>query len=151
MKDSRGNSVNVHSIGFDNEGWGALSNQIKWKCGNLTNYEEYTVEIKNVVFNGSSKDYTYKFTLGDGPAGAVPNATLIEPLNNAQNVAFWVGGRLLGNNYERFDNERMVEPPIWLPEGTPVRALNCNACYACQGQCSFPYRYLSVIEFNIIP
>jgi uncharacterized protein YkwD len=86
MKDSRGNSVNVHSIGFDNEGWGALSNQIKWKCGNLTNYEEYTVEIKNVVFNGSSKDYTYKFTLGDGPAGAVPNATLIEPLNNAQNV-----------------------------------------------------------------
>jgi hypothetical protein len=72
--------------------------------------------------------------------------------NNGQNAAFGVGGRLVGNNYERFQNEGMVLPPIWLPAGTPVTASNCSSCYACQGNlCSFPYRYLSIIEFNVIP
>ncbi len=87
MKDSKGNAVGVNSIGFDNQGWGALSNQIKWKCDNLNLYEEYTVEIKGVGVNGSNKDYTYTFILGDGPAGDITTPVLIMPENNAQNVA----------------------------------------------------------------
>lgn len=87
MKDSKGNNIGVNSIGSDNEGWGGLPNQIKWKCGNLINFEEYTVEIKGVKFGGQTKDYSYKFTLGNGPTGNIPKPQIIKPDNNASEIA----------------------------------------------------------------
>jgi len=87
MKDSKGTNIGVNSIGSDNEGWGGLSNMIKWKCGNLINNEEYTVEIKGVKFDGKTKDYTYTFTLGNGPSGNIAKPKLIKPDNNAKDLA----------------------------------------------------------------
>lgn len=72
--------------------------------------------------------------------------------NNGQNVAFHSGGRLEGTQYRRWETEGAAQPPIWLPAGTPLTAMNCTDCYACNSAtCSFPYRYLSIIEFNVIP
>ena len=86
VKDASGNSIGVNSISFDNEGWGALTNMIKWKCSTLKNYETYTVEIKNVKFNGNFKNYTYTFVLGDGPVGDITTPSLLIPENQATNV-----------------------------------------------------------------
>lgn len=86
MKDSKGNIIGVNSIESDNSGGGALTNMIKWKCSDLNYYETYSVEIKNVKFNGASKNYSYTFILGDGPGGNVVMPTLLTPAQNATNV-----------------------------------------------------------------
>jgi len=97
MKDSKGTNIGVNSIGSDNDGWGGLPNMIRWKCGNLVNYEEYTVDIKGVKFGGQTKDYSYKFTLGNGPTGNIPKPLLIKPDNNAIDIA-------LNNKFEWQEN-----------------------------------------------
>lgn len=86
VKDSKGNQVGVNSISSDNQGWGGLTNMIKWKCSTLNYYETYTVEIKNVKFNGNFKDYTYNFTLGDGPTGELITPSLLAPLDEAEDI-----------------------------------------------------------------
>jgi hypothetical protein len=128
-------------------------------CFSLPMLAQGTLQFNQVLFLESSAANTV--LLGTVPAGkvwkiehvgGVPMSCYCNfSFNNSQNTAFGVGGRLVGNNYERFQNEGMVLPPIWLPAGTPVTALNCGTCYGCQGQCSNPYRYLSIIEFNVIP
>lgn len=97
MKDSKGTNIGVNSIGSDNDGWGGLPNMIRWKCGNLVNYEEYTVDIKGVKFGGQTKDYSYKFTLGNGPTDNIPKPLLIKPDNNAIDIA-------LNNKFEWQEN-----------------------------------------------
>lgn len=86
VKDSKGNQVGVNSISYDNEGWGGLPNMIKWKCSTLNYYETYSVEIKNVKFNGNFKDYSYTFILGDGPTGDIITPSLINPSSNASDI-----------------------------------------------------------------
>lgn len=83
MFDENNNQVSISDIGSDNSGGGALINQLKWRTSPLNNYVEYTVEIKNVKVGGNNKDFTYTFTLGDGPGKSLPIPKLQTPENNA--------------------------------------------------------------------
>ncbi len=118
-----------------------------------------TLQFNQVLLLQTSQSGTV--LLGTVPAGKVWKIEAVGGVpmscfcgfsfDNGQNTAFHSGGRLEGTQYRRWETEGMAQPPIWLPAGTPLTAMNCNTCYGCSGQCSFPYRYLSVIEFNVIP
>jgi len=118
-----------------------------------------TLQFNQVLFLQSSAANTV--LLGTVPAGkvwkiehvgGVPTTCYCNFSFNGQNIAFGVGGMQVGNTLERFQNEGMVLPPIWLPAGTPITAFNCGNCFMCQNwSCTNPYRYLSIIEFNVIP
>lgn len=63
MTDENGKTVNVHSIGNDNEGWGSFPNNISWKADGLVDEVQYNVSVNNVLVNGSPKNYSYWFKL----------------------------------------------------------------------------------------
>lgn len=63
MKDESGNSVSVHSVKNDNEGWGSFPNNLSWKADGLADNVKYTVTIRNVNVGGTMKDFTYWFEL----------------------------------------------------------------------------------------
>ncbi|MFA5512726.1 MAG: T9SS type A sorting domain-containing protein [Candidatus Kapaibacterium sp.] len=87
MKDESGKVMNVHSLGNDNEGWGSFPNNISWKVEGLADNIKYTVNVKNVIVNGTSKDFTYWFELTDVNHNQPPSApTLQVPENFAQSV-----------------------------------------------------------------
>ena len=80
-------SLNVHSIDYDTQGWGSLTNQIKWKVDGLQNKVEYTVRISNVDVNGTNKDYEYTFNLG-GTDIEKPDAPLLtSPANESSDLS----------------------------------------------------------------
>ena len=82
MTDDTGKKLNVHSIKNDNEGWGSFPNNLSWKADGLVDNVRYTVNIKNVIVNGSAKDYTYWFNLTDlNHTQPPPTPTLQVPLN----------------------------------------------------------------------
>lgn len=82
-----GANVPVSEVCFDNEGWGSLPNALKWKAAGLQDEVKYTVEIKNVRYEGSSKDYTYWFKLTSNTTGVAPGpTTLTNPADNATGV-----------------------------------------------------------------
>lgn len=88
MKDEKGNTVNVHSILNDNEGWGSFPNNLSWKADGLADEVKYTVTIRNVNVNGSNKDFTYWFKLTDLNHTQPPTAPeLLTPTNLAKGVA----------------------------------------------------------------
>jgi hypothetical protein len=87
MKTESGSNVNVNSVKHDNEGWGSFPNNISWKAEGLTNEVRYNVEIKGVVVNGQTKNYSYWFKLTDKNQTSPPQTpTLQLPANLALNV-----------------------------------------------------------------
>ncbi len=85
-------SLNTHSFGKSNN-WGSVGNCLRWKTDNLQDEVKYTVNIKGLVVNGESKDYTYWFKITSTGSVDVPKApVLTKPANNATgqkyNVSF---------------------------------------------------------------
>jgi hypothetical protein len=71
--------------------------------------------------------------------------------SSTANSAFSIGWLLEGNEWRRWEKEQETSSTIWLPAGTPVSTTCSNCCgsgYTCP---STVYRYLSIIEFNVIP
>jgi hypothetical protein len=71
--------------------------------------------------------------------------------SSSANSAFSIGWLLEGNEWRRWEKESETTSTIWLPAGTPVSTTCSNCCgssYTCP---STVYRYLSIIEFNVIP
>jgi hypothetical protein len=58
--------------------------------------------------------------------------------NGGTDAAFRVGGV---NNYNTGYTQVNSHTNIWLPAGTPVHAIGCSSTY----------RWLSIIEFNVVP
>jgi len=86
MKDENDNSLQVHSIRHDNEGWGSLPNNLSWKATGLQNNIRYEVSINNVNVNGVIRSYNYWFKLTDLDDTNPPNAPQLSiPANNAVN------------------------------------------------------------------
>lgn len=87
-----GQPMNVHSIIWDFEGWGAVQNNIRWKVDNMQNEVKYIVNIKNIVVNGSNKDYQYWFKLTNNVFNQKPATPLLSsPANNAVNMSLNLG------------------------------------------------------------
>lgn len=85
-------SLNTHSYGKSNN-WGSVGNCLRWKTDNLQEEIKYTVNIKGLVVNGESKDYTYWFKITSTGSVDLPKApVLTKPTNNATgqkyNVSF---------------------------------------------------------------
>jgi uncharacterized protein YkwD len=82
-----GTPLNVNSIIYDFEGWGAVQNNLRWKVDGLQDEVKYIVDIKNIVVNGQNKEYNYWFKLTDNIYNQKPNTPLLSyPQDNAQNV-----------------------------------------------------------------
>lgn len=62
ISDESGISVYIRSIGFDNLFYG-IPNILKWKADTIAENKLYTVRIQNVIVNGESVNYEYKFRL----------------------------------------------------------------------------------------
>jgi hypothetical protein len=87
MTDESGNKINVHSVLNDNEGWGSFPNNLSWKADGLTDEVKYNVSIKNVLVNGTNKNYAYWFKLTNLNHTQPPTApTLVTPGNLATGV-----------------------------------------------------------------
>ncbi|MBX3042467.1 MAG: T9SS type A sorting domain-containing protein [Candidatus Kapabacteria bacterium] len=87
MTDENGNTVNVHSVKNDNEGWGSYPNNLSWKADGLVDNVRYNVSIKNVSVNGSPRDYSYWFKLTNINHTQPPTAPTLEvPANLATGV-----------------------------------------------------------------
>lgn len=87
MKTESGANVNVNSVKHDNEGWGSFPNNISWKADGLANEVRYNVEIKGVVVNGQTKNYSYWFKLTDKNQTSPPQTPTPKlPENLAKNV-----------------------------------------------------------------
>lgn len=86
VTDPQNRKMNVHSISYDNQGWGGLMNCLKWKVDGLQDGITYTVKISNIRVNNVTKSYTYWFNLqdsgGQNPPGQV---VLSEPANGSIN------------------------------------------------------------------
>lgn len=77
------NSLNTHSFGKSNN-WGSVGNCLRWKTDNLQEEIKYTVNIKGLIVNGESKDYTYWFKITSTGTVDIPKApVLVKPSNNA--------------------------------------------------------------------
>lgn len=88
MTNENGNSLNVHSIRNDNEGWGSFPNNLSWKADGLVDEVRYNVKINNVIVNGSPKSYTYWFQLTNINHTQPPaTPTLLIPANLAKSVS----------------------------------------------------------------
>ncbi|MCO5251348.1 MAG: CAP domain-containing protein [Candidatus Kapabacteria bacterium] len=87
MKTESGSNINVNSVKYDNEGWGSFPNNISWKADGLVNEVRYNVEIKGVVVNGQTKNYSYWFNLTDKNQTSPPQTPQPQlPENLAKNV-----------------------------------------------------------------
>ncbi|PKL86788.1 MAG: hypothetical protein CVV22_01460 [Ignavibacteriae bacterium HGW-Ignavibacteriae-1] len=87
MKTESGSNVNVNSVKHDNEGWGSFPNNISWKADGLVNEVRYNVEIKGVVVNGQTRNYSYWFNLTDKNQTSPPQSPQPQlPENLAKNV-----------------------------------------------------------------
>ena len=75
--------LSVSDVSSDNQGWGSLPNQIKWRVSGLQDYVEYTVQINNVNVNGTTKSYEYTFTLGGSDSDAPQIPSLMYPEDEA--------------------------------------------------------------------
>lgn len=85
-------TMNVHDIIWDFEGWGAVNNNLRWKVDNLQNEVKYLVNIKNINVNGMNKDYSYWFKLTTNIFNQKPNTPLLSyPDNFTNNVSINVG------------------------------------------------------------
>ncbi len=87
VKDPQNRTMNVHSISYDNQGWGGLMNCLKWRVDGLQDGVTYSVKISNIKVNNINKTYTYWFNLqdtgGQNPPGQV---ALSEPSSGATNT-----------------------------------------------------------------
>jgi hypothetical protein len=106
------------------------------------NLEFSRVLLLDTDFNGTD-------SLGTVPAGKVwkisaagseasGGSSCAFSFNGGTRTAFRVGGVSKLNSGYDF---RGSEDEIWLPVGTPIHALSCGS----------RYRWLSIIEFNIVP
>jgi hypothetical protein len=87
MTTEDGTPVSVNSVKNDNEGWGSYFNNLSWKADGLQNEVKYLVEIKNVKFNNSSKDYSYWFRLTNNDYSKPPVLPALKvPADMAVNV-----------------------------------------------------------------
>jgi hypothetical protein len=87
MTTEDGETVNVSSVQYDNEGWGNYFNNLSWKADGLQNEVKYLVNIKNVKFNSSSKDYSYWFRLTNNDYSKPPVTPILKiPADIATNV-----------------------------------------------------------------
>lgn len=86
--DGSGQQMNVTDIQFDNQGWGSVMNNLKWKVSGLQEEVRYNVSITNLMVNGVAKNYSYWFKLTDQGSSAEPPSapTLSMPDNNADEV-----------------------------------------------------------------
>lgn len=62
VTDEAGNSISVHSVRFDNEGFG-VPNNLQWKCSGLQYGKTNWVKISNVRFGGRVLSYEYWFRI----------------------------------------------------------------------------------------
>ncbi len=62
VTDETGNSISVHSVRFDNEGFG-VPNNFQWKCSGLRYGKTNWVKINNVRFGGRVLSYEYWFRI----------------------------------------------------------------------------------------
>lgn len=86
MTDQQGMPAGVKNIIYDKQGWGGLTNCLKWKVANLQDNVKYTVTISNLIVDGQSKEYTYWFRLGDVPTDPPGATTLATPENGTEGV-----------------------------------------------------------------
>jgi uncharacterized protein YkwD len=87
-----GQPMNVHSLVWDDEGWGAVHNNIRWKVDNMQNEVKYLVSIKNINVNGTKKDYEYWYKLTNNIFNQKPATPLLTyPLNSATNMSLNLG------------------------------------------------------------
>jgi uncharacterized protein YkwD len=88
MTTESGQPVNTHSQKSDDEGWGSIPTSMVWKADGLQDEVKYNVEIKNVIVDGKSRDYSYWFELTDD--GTVVEKFLppdiIYPESNAKDI-----------------------------------------------------------------
>lgn len=88
VKTEDGTPLNVNSIIWDFEGWGAVHNNLRWKVDGLQNEVKYIVDIKNILVNGQSKDYNYWFKLTNNIFNQKPGVPVLSyPADNAQNMS----------------------------------------------------------------
>lgn len=84
-----GTPLQVHSIVYDFEGWGAVHNNIRWMVNGLQNEVRYNVNITGIVVNGKPKDYSYWFKLTNNVMGLKPNTPVLSyPQDGATNMPF---------------------------------------------------------------
>lgn len=84
-----GQQLKVHSYIYDAEGWGAIHNNFRWMVDGLQNEVRYNVNIKGIVVNGQSKEYSYWFKLTNNVMGLKPNTPILSyPADGASNMPF---------------------------------------------------------------
>lgn len=81
-----GSPIAVGEIIHDNQGWGGIPNCLKWMVPGLQDGVRYEVEIKNLRVNGTLKDYSYWFVLGEGPKNTPEAPILVAPVDGYQNA-----------------------------------------------------------------
>ena len=62
VNNEGGETLQVNSIYYDNEGYG-IPNNLQWKVNGIKYGVKYTVNIKNVKVFGVIKNYEYWFKL----------------------------------------------------------------------------------------
>ncbi|MGA2296195.1 MAG: T9SS type A sorting domain-containing protein [FCB group bacterium] len=105
MKDANNNPVIVSGITTNNDGWGEVFNCLSWQA-NIADNITYTVTIKNVVYNGNSKDYTYTFTL-KAATPQIPDVPVqYIPANGSTNVG--LSSNIQWNPAQRANNYHLI-------------------------------------------
>lgn len=104
MKDATGKSITISSQKYDNIGWGSMPNNLQWKAAGLVDEMVYNVEIKNVKYKGTVKEYAYWFKLTEEQLETIATPTLTTPINNsidlAKSVSFKWGAVSNAEKYE---------------------------------------------------
>ncbi|OGU56896.1 MAG: hypothetical protein A2X64_02585 [Ignavibacteria bacterium GWF2_33_9] len=92
VKTESGTPMNVHSLIWDFEGWGAIHNNIRWKVDNLQDEVKYIVNINGISVNGQAKNYEYWFKLTNNVFNQIPQIPLLtNPANEATNRSLNLG------------------------------------------------------------
>jgi hypothetical protein len=115
-------------------------------CGTKTLHGQGNLQFNQVLFLETAQ--ASNVLLGTVPANKVWKITAAGTTASSYfNCGFSFNGQnqtalVVGNIYHYNDSHsnRSSIDNIWLPAGTPVNALNCGY-----------YRWLSIIEFNILP
>jgi uncharacterized protein YkwD len=92
VKTDDGTPMNVHSLIYDFEGWGAIHNNIRFMVDNMQNEVKYNVTVEGIIVNGQQKEYNYWFKLTNNVMGQKPaTPALSYPIDKATNMAVNLG------------------------------------------------------------
>jgi len=86
LRDESNQLVATTIVQRNNMGYG-VPNCLIFDAPTVVKERRYNVTIKNVLYQGQLRDYSYWFKITDQPVGNLPSiATLLQPANNSFNI-----------------------------------------------------------------